>query len=80
MWKDKLTLIQGQVLVHKSSKTKGFMGETDVDDYSIVAVDGSEAGTVRVEDHTAVKGFRRTITVVQADIDGKEVIRTSFHP
>ncbi|MGN6828922.1 hypothetical protein [Paucibacter sp. M5-1] len=80
MWKDKLILCDGEQLRHKGSKTAGFMGETDIDTYSIVKADGTETGMVKVEDHTAVKGFRRTITVVQTDSNGKEVVHTSFTP
>ena len=80
MWKDKLVLEDGMTLKHQGSSTTGFMSETDIDTYLIVRADGSDGGTVRVEDHTAVKGFKRTITVIQTDLSGKEVARASFSP
>ena len=80
MWKDKLILGEGEVLKHLGSKTAGFMGETDIDSYAVVSSDGTEVGSVKVEDHTAVKGFGRTITVIQTDASGKEVVHTSFCP
>ena len=80
MWKGKLILGDGEELKHLGSRMKGFMGETDVDTYSIVRADGTEVGAVTVEDHTAVRGFKRTITVVQTDASGKEVVHTSFSP
>jgi hypothetical protein len=79
-WKDKLVLRDGEELRHLSSKSAGFMAETDIDTYEIVRADGVVTGTVRVEDHTAVKGFRRSITVVQIDAEGNNVVRTSFDP
>lgn len=80
MWKEKLILSEGETLKHLGSKTAGFMGETDIDTYAVVRPDGTEAGSVKVEDHTAVKGFRRTITVTQTDASGKEIVHTSFSP
>ena len=80
MWKDKLILRDGETLKHLGSKTAGFMGETDIDTYAVVRLDGSEGGSVRVEDHMAVKGLRRTITVIQADASGNEIVHTSFSP
>jgi len=80
MWKEKLVLDEGMTLKHRGSSTAGFMSETDVDTYVILGADGSEFGAVRVEDHTAVKGFKRTITVIQTDQSGKEVVRVSFNP
>lgn len=80
MWEEKLILGEGETLKHLGSKTAGFMGETDVDKYAVVRSDGTEVGSVKVEDHTAVKGFRRTITVIQTDASGKEIVHTSFTP
>jgi len=54
------------------------MEEEDIDTYSIIRADGTKAGSVKVVDHTAVKGFKRTIWVVQTDSDGKEVVNARF--
>ena len=80
MWKSKVVLTNDEELKHESSKLSGFMQETDIDVYSIVRKDGTKTGSVKVTDHTAVKGFRRTISVHQTDIDGKTVVETSFNP
>ena len=80
MWKEKVVLRDGETLKHTGLKSSGFMSETEIDAYLVVQPDGTETGAVRVEDHTAVKGFKRTITVVQTDRDGREVVRTSFNP
>jgi hypothetical protein len=80
MWKNKITLKPGEELKHEKSSTSGFMQETDVDIYAIVREDGSPGGSVKVEDHTAVKGFKRTVWVVQTDQDGKVIVDTRFSP
>ena len=80
MWKDKVILNGDEELKFESSKQSGFMQETDTDIYSIVRKDGTKTGSVKVIDHTAVKGFKRTISVQQIDINGKTVVDTSFNP
>lgn len=80
MWKSKVILAADEELKHESSKTSGFMAEEDIDVYSIVRKDGTKTGSVQVSDHTAVKGFRRTISVHQTDINGKTVVQESFNP
>ena len=80
MWKDKVILNGDEELRFESSKQSGFMQETDTDIYSIVRKDGTKTGSVKVIDHTAVKGFKRTISVQQIDINGKTVVDSSFNP
>lgn len=57
-WRSKVILNAGETLRHDGSTIEGFMQETDVDVYSIVNADGSVTGSLRVTDHTAVKGFK----------------------
>lgn len=78
MWRSKVVLKEGEVLTHVSSKSKGFMQEEDIDEYEIYAGDGSRTGGVIVNDHTAVRDVKRTITVTQFDIDGKVVLTERF--
>lgn len=73
-WKTKIVLAPGQSLKHVSSTSKGFMQETDVDTYDVLDVDAHIIGSVVVEDHTAIKGFRRTISVLQKDINGATIV------
>ena len=54
------------------------MQEEDVEIYSILNQDGAVGGSVKVTDHTAVKGFRRTLRVAQTDNDGKTVVDKSW--
>lgn len=77
-WKSKVVLNSGEQLKHLGSKSKGFMGETDVDSYDITDAQGEVIGSVTVEDHTAVRGFRRTISVEQRDAAGKVVVSESW--
>jgi hypothetical protein len=50
------------------------MAEEDINEYSVVNADGQVVGKVIHTDHTAVKGFRRTRTVRQTDINGKVIV------
>lgn len=77
-WKHKVVLNAGESLSFVGSSMKGFMQETDVTTYDVVGIDGDKVGTVVVEDHTAVKGFRRTISVVQKDIEGRVIVQESW--
>lgn len=76
--KDKLELAPGETLKHESSRSKGFMGETDVTTYSVLDASGNVVGSVEHTEHTAVKGFRVTNTVVQRDLDGTVLVNTSW--
>ena len=80
MWKSRVILNDGESLKHDRSSSEGFMQETDIDIYSIVQPDGTVTGSVRVTDHTAVKGFNRTVRVIQNDALGKVVVDESFRP
>lgn len=73
-WQSKVVLNTGETLRHDGSSSKGFMQETDVDSYSIVQADGVITGSVTVTDHTAVKGFKRTVHIVQKNASGKIII------
>ncbi len=77
-WKTMIILGEGEALRHEGSRTKGFMQEEDIDTYSIIRSDGTKVGSVTVRDHTAVKGFRRTIHVTQNDVAGKQVMDKSY--
>ena len=54
------------------------MGEEDIESYSILSESGNVIGSVTVRDHTAVKGFRRTINVIQRD-ELKRVLLDKTH-
>lgn len=78
-WQTKVILKDGETLRHEHSYLKGFMQEEDVDLYTILSSNGTETGRVEVTDHTAVKGFRRTVTVVQTNQEGRTVVRESWN-
>ncbi len=79
-WEEKVKLGTGEKLEYERSGTKGFMGETDIDYYSIKDQSGVVQGKVQVSMHIAVKGFRKTITVEQWGSDGKLSLRESWNP
>ncbi|MEZ8316804.1 hypothetical protein [Vibrio splendidus] len=76
--KTRIKLNDGEVLKRISSRTKGFMGETDITDYQIIDSDGNTVGTVVYTDHTAVRGLTRTQTVEQKDHEGITVVSESW--
>lgn len=77
-WESLVTLAPGQTLKHEGHKTSGFMSEEDIDTYAVVGADGTKAGEVVVRDHTAVKGFKRSIRVTQTDAAGKQLLDTAY--
>ncbi|MFM0298251.1 MULTISPECIES: hypothetical protein [Paraburkholderia] len=78
--KEKLKLAADETLKYKSSRSHGFMGETDVTNYLILDASENIVGSVEHTEHTAVKGFRVTHSVVQKDCDGNVVVQTSWQP
>lgn len=50
------------------------MQEKDIYDCSVVDVNGVVVGRVRATDHTAVRGFRRTLSVKQTNTSGQVLI------
>lgn len=77
-WQTKIILKDGEILRHDRSYSKGFMQEEDVDLYTILSSDGTETGKIQVTDHMTVKGFRRTVTVVQTDQEGRTVMQENW--
>jgi len=73
-WRDRLKLAEGETINLLQSKSSGFMQETDVETYEIRASNGSVSGTVIFTDHTAFKGFKRTLRVVQRSAAGEILI------
>ena len=76
--RDKLKLADDDTLRFESSRSKGFLEETDVTDYSIIDVMGNVVGTVEYTEHTKVNGLRTVHSVVQRDAQGREVVRTQW--
>lgn len=77
-WKDKVILNSGEILQIDSSRSEGFMQETDVYDCSVLDASGQVVGKVKATDHTAVRGFRRTLTVKQTSASGQVVVDESW--
>jgi hypothetical protein len=79
-WSGRVILGAGEKLCLVGSKSTGFMQETDVTTYNIVADDGSICGDVTVTDHTAVRGFRRTLRVVQRNATSETIVDEAWNP
>ncbi|EIM99924.1 hypothetical protein WQE_16384 [Paraburkholderia hospita] len=79
-WQEKLVLKAGESLKHERSYMKGPLQETDVDLYVIVNAQGDITGEVKLTDHTAIRGFQRTISVIQTDRAGNTVVNESWNP
>lgn len=73
-WRDKVILNPGETLRVDSSRCEGFMQETDIYECSILNSVGDPVGKVEVTDHTAVRGFRRTLSVRQISASGKVIV------
>lgn len=73
-WRAKVVLNSGESLRVDDSRCEGFMQETDIYDCSVIDANGAVVGKVRAIDHTAVKGFRRTLSVKQTSASGKVVV------
>lgn len=69
-WRSMVVLQDGEQLKHTGSRSKGFMAETDIDTYEIMDSQGTIVGSVTIEDHTAVRGFKRTMSLEQRDAAG----------
>jgi len=74
MIENKLKLNPGEKLELLKSKSKGTLAETDIYTYSIVNQNGDVRGFVEHTDHTSIKGFKRTQSIVQKDNNGLIVI------
>lgn len=72
--RDRVKLNLGEELKHESSRTKGFMGEEDTEEYSVLNSEGFVVGKVTYTNHTAVKGFKITRTLFQTDSTGKVIV------
>lgn len=78
--RDKLKLEAGQTVKLVKSREIGFRGETDVSEYNVLDADGQVVGTVELSEHIAVRGFRKTNTVVQKDAQGNTVVSETWTP
>ncbi|MBS6084104.1 MAG: hypothetical protein KIC49_23125 [Pseudomonas fluorescens] len=78
MWQSKVKLNQGEELKHVKSVSKGSMAQEDISEYSVVNSEGQVVGTVIYKDHMALRGFGRTQSVEQVDINRKLIVDESW--
>lgn len=73
--RERLRLETGDTLDHEDHHEKGFMGETEVDTYTIRGAAGEKKGRVQFTEHTSVKApHTRSCRVMQWDADGRLVV------
>ncbi|MCK6402909.1 MAG: hypothetical protein L6Q74_13555 [Sphaerotilus natans subsp. sulfidivorans] len=77
-WKTLPILTPGETLKFEGSKTNGFMEEADIKTYSVLGADGCKNGEIVINDHTAVRGFRRTIHFTQRDANGNILAQKAY--
>lgn len=77
---EKLKLAYGETVAFVSSRSRGFAGEEDISDYNVLDADGKVVGTVVFTEHTAVRGFRVTNTVIQKDAQGSVLVSETWNP
>lgn len=73
-WQDKVILRSGESLRIEESRCEGFMQEKDVYRCSVIDPNGAVVGKVEATDHTAARGFRRTLSVKQTNVAGTVLV------
>jgi hypothetical protein len=68
--KEKIKLNPGETIRLDRAYSEGTLGQTDVERYSIVDKAGQVVGSITYTDHTALRGFKRTQSIVQKGIHG----------
>ena len=74
----KIKLNAGETLREDSTRSEGFLEETDVTEYSVIDQNGNVVGHVTHNVHTAVRGFNVTKHVTQIDNNGKIIVKESW--
>jgi len=72
--KSRIKLNEGEKLKHEKHRSEGTLAETDIDTYSVVNLSGDVIGSVVHTDHTSIKGFARTQSVLQKDAVGTIIV------
>lgn len=61
--KDELGVAPGNELHHVSSRTKGTMGQTEIDEYEEATPEGKVIARYTVTEHTNLRGLDTTRTI-----------------
>ena len=75
---EKLRLSPGDTLRHDQHEEKGYMGQIDVDYYSVIDKNGSIVGSVIYTQDMAIKGFKVTHSLIQKGISGEIILETTW--
>lgn len=60
---EELGVAQGNELHHVNRRTKGTMGQTEIDEWEERATDGTVVARYRITEHTNLRGLDTTRTV-----------------
>ncbi len=74
MWKDKLKLGENETIRLDKTFEKGSHGQEEVELYSILNSNGIVIGNIQFTDHTKLKGFKRTLHLIQSDCVGNIIV------
>ncbi|WP_342059159.1 hypothetical protein [Aeromonas sp. OTU364] len=72
--KDKLKMNPGETLKRVHFRTKGTMGQTEIETLSILSPNGEVVGEVVYTDHTNLRGLQRQQHVCQTDLEGNVIV------
>ena len=78
-WRDRLKLGPGETLRESRREMKGTLGQNDVEEHDVVDAQGQKTGTVVYRSMTLLRPpFRTTYTLVQADTEGKVMLKVRW--
>jgi hypothetical protein len=61
--KDELGIVPGNELCHVGSRTKGTMGQTEIDEYEELTPEGKVIARYTVTEHTNLRGLDTTRSI-----------------
>ena len=73
-FESRLKLEPGQRLENRRMRTKGHLGETEIEEFDVVSAAGDKVGRVTYTEHTQVRGLKTTHHVEQYDSTGQVVV------
>lgn len=75
-----LGVVEGNTLKQTRSRTKGNLGQTDIDEYDEVTPSGEVVARHKVTNHTDIKGFQTTHMYETFDLQGNLVRSHTIDP
>lgn len=72
--KDKVVLNTGETLKYKSMRTKGHMGQTEINIYDVLDANENIVGSVEYTDAFQIRGLKSRRHLIQKDVAGKILV------